>query len=81
MFVPFFSTKEVGMGLAMVHGMVHEHIQVESRPGGGTSLRIWFPVWFAETLDDPAGQAPAWSVCKDTAITALDTTQLKLHTT
>ncbi len=60
MFVPFFSTKEVGkgsgMGLSMVHGIVHEyggHIQVDTRPGEGTAMRIRLPAWF------PAGRTGA----------------------
>jgi PAS domain S-box-containing protein len=50
MFDPFFSTKEVGkgsgMGLAMVHGIVHQHgghVLVESAPGGGARFRILLP--------------------------------------
>jgi CheY-like chemotaxis protein len=49
-FEPFFSTKEVGkgsgMGLAMVHGIVHEHgghVIVESAPGQGSCFRIVWP--------------------------------------
>ena len=47
MFDPFFSTKEVGkgsgMGLAMVHGIVHEHgghLLVDSSPGKGAEFRV-----------------------------------------
>jgi PAS domain S-box-containing protein len=55
MFEPFFSTKEVGkgsgMGLATVHGIVHEHgghIVVQSQPGRGASFRVLFPTLPAE---------------------------------
>ena len=65
MFEPFFSTKEVGkgsgMGLATVHGIVHEHgghVVVESVLGHGATFRVLFPCLRAddqsiehETLD------------------------------
>jgi PAS domain S-box-containing protein len=48
MFEPFFSTKEVGsgMGLSMVHGIVHEHgghVVVETAPGEGARFRVLLP--------------------------------------
>jgi PAS domain S-box-containing protein len=49
-FEPFFSTKEVGrgsgMGLAMVHGIVHDHgghVDLQSRPGTGSTFRVLLP--------------------------------------
>lgn len=51
MFEPFFSTKAngqgSGMGLSMVHGIVHEyggHILLQSAPGAGATFRVLIPV-------------------------------------
>jgi len=50
-FEPFFSTKQntsgIGLGLAIVHGIVQSHqgkIDVRSKPGEGTTISITFPL-------------------------------------
>jgi len=58
MFEPFFTTKEVGrgsgMGLAMVHGIVHEHgghVVVDSAPGRGTVFQVLVPAADGEHVE------------------------------
>ena len=50
-FDPFFTTKGVGkgsgMGLSMVYGFAKQsggHVNIESKPGEGTSVRLYLPV-------------------------------------
>lgn len=64
LFEPFFSTQPFGtsrgMGLASVHGMVHQSrgfLECESAPGEGTTLRLFFPL--AGAPKTPAMAMPA----------------------
>jgi PAS domain S-box-containing protein len=63
-FEPFFTTKFTGrgLGLSAVLGIVRGHqgtLQLESRPGEGTTFRVWFP---AAPDAGAAGVAPAAAV-------------------
>ena len=65
-FEPFFSTKAsgkgTGMGLAMVHGIVHEHgghVLVETAPGRGSRFRVLWPAEAGEAAAAPQGTGRA----------------------
>lgn len=58
MFEPFFTTKAVGkgvgLGLAVVHGIIEGHdacMEVDSAIGGGSAFRIYFPAIDAVPVD------------------------------
>lgn len=64
-FEPFFTTKGIGqgtgLGLAMVHGIVRQHggvVTCSSKPGIGTTFRIYLPVMPTEAKSEaPADEA------------------------
>jgi len=64
-FEPFFTTKEVGkgtgLGLSMVYGMARQSggtARIESSPGGGTAVRVFFRRADGETKAPQVRDAP-----------------------
>ena len=70
-FDPFFSTKDktegTGLGLAVVHGIVHSHrggLQVRPRDGGGTVFEVYLPRTGEDRREDEAarpGPSSGWA--------------------
>ncbi|MEQ9489441.1 MAG: ATP-binding protein [Alphaproteobacteria bacterium] len=65
-FEPFFTTKAegrgTGLGLSMVFGFLKQsdgHATIYSEPGMGTCVRLYFPVWHGDDVQETAAPTTA----------------------
>ncbi len=87
LFEPFFTTKEVGkgtgLGLATVHGIVHQHqgwLEVASEVGRGSSFRVVLPLAGGTASARPALPAAAIPGGNETVLLVEDEPAVRLAT-
>ena len=80
---PFFSTKEegkgTGLGLSMVYGFVSQssgYLRIDSTPGAGTRVELYFPRAAASNATPPVHQTAADRNARDAASGGLETVLL-----
>jgi PAS domain S-box-containing protein len=64
-FDPFFTTKPIGqgtgLGLSMIYGFARQsngHVSIDSRPGHGTSVKLYLPRYYGEAAVGAADSGP-----------------------
>jgi len=72
-FEPFFTTKPegsgTGLGLSTVYGIARQHggfVEVESRPSGGSTFRVWLPLTAGTALAPSAPTTSATTLPRGT---------------
>ena len=85
-FEPFFTTKETGMGtglgLAMVQGIVTQsggYIEVDSRPGQGTTFRIYLPLRSGEEIRTTAAAVSPERAGGETVLVVEDRAEVRQY--
>ena len=78
-FEPFFTTKKTGkgtgLGLAIVYGIIKQHngyIDVHSKPGKGTTFRIYLPILQEEIVPAEKSELTAPPIGSETILLAED---------
>lgn len=84
-FEPFFTTKTErngsGLGLSMIYGFVKEsggHIEIQSEPGDGASIRIYLPRDVRVPIEEPlAERGPGRMSAKGTVLVVEDDDEVR----
>jgi CheY-like chemotaxis protein len=83
-FEPFFTTKEVGkgtgLGLSIVYGIITQHsgyINVDSRPGEGTTFTIYLPVITSAAIEEKASIPSTYAGKQETILVAEDKDEVR----